>query len=234
MLLPALASAKAKARVIICKNNQKQLHITWALYQDDFQGFFAMNGVTTDVDESANFWIYGGGHSFTERFTNSTAMLDPNRSLFAPYLKSLAIYKCPEDKSTVGPAKTPKVRSYAMNCYVGACDNADFHPLPAFTSFNKADDLGRPTETLLFLDTAPDTICMPQFRVLMTGGQWYHTPATLHRNSGVVSFTDGHIDTHKWVSLRYVAPRGEPHNFSAGPAENLQWIKDHTTYPRSL
>jgi prepilin-type N-terminal cleavage/methylation domain-containing protein len=232
MLLPALAAAKAKARVIICKNNQKQLALTWTLYQDDFQGHFALNGVTTDISEGSNFWVYGGGHAFTERFTNTAALLDPNRTLFAPYLTSLPIYKCPEDKSTSGPAKTPKVRSYAMNCYVGAVQDADFYPVPGYATFNKLEDLGQPSDTFLFIDTAPDTVCMPQFRVLMDSSVWFHTPSTLHRNSGVISFTDNHVDTHKWVGLTYTVPRGEPHLFSAGPGENLRWLKEHTTYFR--
>ncbi|HMD54047.1 MAG TPA: prepilin-type N-terminal cleavage/methylation domain-containing protein, partial [Phycisphaerae bacterium] len=35
MLLPALASAKAKAKGIGCINNEKQLIVAWTLYADD-------------------------------------------------------------------------------------------------------------------------------------------------------------------------------------------------------
>src|SRR5437016_4650536 len=122
LLLPALATAKSKARAVLCRNNEKQLNLVWALYQQDFNGRFARNGVTTEPENDNVYWAYGGGHNYTERFTNKIALVDERRTLFAPYLKALPIYKCPEDQSTSGKgvAKAPHVRSYAMNCYVGA------------------------------------------------------------------------------------------------------------------
>jgi len=37
MLLPALAGAKRKGKQIACRNNQKQIHLAWAMYTSDFE-----------------------------------------------------------------------------------------------------------------------------------------------------------------------------------------------------
>lgn len=238
LLLPGLAAAKAKARVVTCKNNQKQLHITWAIYQDDFEGRFVRNGVKSDPTLGWNYWVWGGGHDYKDRFTNQTALLDQQRTTFAPYLRSTAIYKCPEDKSTLGKTKVPKVRSYAMNCYVGAVPKVpdlDFRPVPGMAVFGKSADLGRPSDTFLFMDVDPDIICMPHFRVLMDGGVWFHNPSALHRNAGVISYTDGHVDSHRWTAVKAgftVRDGMDPHGFRPIPNNvDLEWVKDHTTYP---
>ncbi len=44
MLLPALRQAKDKAHAMTCVNNEKQLHIALALYIDDSNEFYPVNG----------------------------------------------------------------------------------------------------------------------------------------------------------------------------------------------
>jgi len=241
LLLPALAAAKSKARIIICKNNQKQLHLTWALYEGDFDNKFVRNGVRTDVPNGDVYWVYGGGHSYTERFTNDAALLDQTKSLFAPYLKAKLTYKCPEDKSTLAKTTVPKVRTYAMNSYVAATGDfpdLDFRPPAKYATFTKSSDVGRPSDIFLFMDTDPNVICMPQFRVEMDARTWFHNPSALHRNAGVISFTDGHIDSRKWTAVKPLfrfAAGAEPHDFPAQPnTKDLDWVKEHTTYLRDL
>ena len=240
LLLPALASAKSKARIIICKNNQKQLHLSWVLYEGDNDSKFVSNGVRTDLSNDDVYWVYGGGHNYKERFTNDAALLDQTKTLFAPYLRSKPTYKCPEDKSMLTKTAVAKVRTYAMNCYVASArdfPDLDFRPPAEYARFTKSADLGTPSGTFLFMDTDPDVICMPQFRVEMDKSTWFHNPSALHRNMGVVSFTDGHIETHKWTAVKPMmrfAAGAEPHGFPARPTtKDLNWVKEHTTYRTS-
>src|SRR3954468_23061562 len=62
LLLPALATAKAKAHVVTCKNNQRQIAIAWAVYQDDFNQMLAQNGVHGGGTAADILWVYGWDH----------------------------------------------------------------------------------------------------------------------------------------------------------------------------
>src|ERR1039458_9754668 len=43
MLLPALAANKAKARGMVCQNNNKHLVTAWLMYADDYSQFLPFN-----------------------------------------------------------------------------------------------------------------------------------------------------------------------------------------------
>jgi prepilin-type N-terminal cleavage/methylation domain-containing protein/prepilin-type processing-associated H-X9-DG protein len=91
MLLPALASAKEKARRIVCVNNLKQLHIAMTVYADQNDGQFP--------PRMAPFW--------------------PER--LRPEYEVLTILKCPSDPtgktSPTAPAGSAMAapRSYLLN-----------------------------------------------------------------------------------------------------------------------
>lgn len=241
MLLPALASAKAKAHSAICRNNQKQLHLTWVLYAEDYSDQLAPNGIISgaaNVNPKDMMWVIGHDHSKTAIFTNHEALVDRNLSLFAPYLNSKGTYRCPADSKKIGTRTIPNVRSYAMNAYIASTatpPNYDPFTLEReFQSYKKASDFQNPAETFLFMDVNPDTVCMPHFRVLMRpdAQMWFHVPSTLHKMAGVVSFADGHVDGRKWPTLVKSAIRSNsPHNHPAGATmPDLLWLKAHTSF----
>src|SRR4030095_11234095 len=93
----------------------------------------------------------------------------------------------------------PKVRSYSLNAYLGW-----EKPLAAaistnFVWFGKTSDIsaGVPSDQLLFLDVAPESICHSAF-VIESGEFFYHFPSSEHSRSGVVSFADGHVESPRW------------------------------------
>lgn len=223
LLLPALASAKGKARVVTCKNNQKQIGLTWLIYQDDFRQTLAQNGVNGGATARDILWVYGWDHSNEPALTNGNALVDTRVSLFAPYLKTKATYKCPEDKAIT--RRAPHVRSYSMNAYLGT---TQYQTETGWAVFRKTGDLIRPSEIFLTMDVFPETICMPHFRVPMSNEQWFHAPSTLHKNSGVVSFTDGHVESHRWKNLRF--NKGVRHNVAAAKSADLSWVRERTTF----
>ena len=55
MLLPALAKAKEKAKVIKCVSNQKQIALGYLLYMDDNQGWIPLS--TSDLGDNANWYL---------------------------------------------------------------------------------------------------------------------------------------------------------------------------------
>src|SRR5262245_27151390 len=87
LLLPALTRAKSKAQALSCMKNGRQLLVGWLMYADDYQGV-----VTTAWE-----WV-GGGLAYDGRSDNTNLNYLYEGKL-APYLKSVAVYKCPADQS---------------------------------------------------------------------------------------------------------------------------------------
>lgn len=88
MLLPALATAKEKARQISCINNLKQLRLALTLYADDNDGQFP--------PRFSPYWM--------ERLQ--------------PHYESLTILRCPSDKPDAAPNGDPNTARYAPRSYV--------------------------------------------------------------------------------------------------------------------
>jgi prepilin-type N-terminal cleavage/methylation domain-containing protein len=113
LLLPSLGHAKAQAYRTQCLNNLRQLSQIWVLYAGDNDERLVTNG----DGETISSWVFGSFKSRPVDATNDFMLIDPRRSLFAPYLKTMRIYKCPADRTpgTSATATAPRVRSYAMN-----------------------------------------------------------------------------------------------------------------------
>jgi prepilin-type N-terminal cleavage/methylation domain-containing protein/prepilin-type processing-associated H-X9-DG protein len=239
MLLPALARTKAQAQRIKCVNNLKQLSLIWTMYSTDQNDKLVSNGSGDDVAT----WVAGSFEGSPADATNEFLLFDPKRSLFGPYLRSTAIYKCPTDRAlgTHGTIKTPRVRSYAMNVYVGWGDQA-YRNLPdeqRFLVYRKSSQISRPSPAslLVFVEVNPDSICRPFFGIYEDANtqRIYHYPAAYHQNSGVNSFADGHVESHKWRDPRTIKPTAtdlHSHDFSVPGDQDVQWMKERASAPQ--
>ena len=249
LLLPALAGGIRQVRRSQCINNQRQLLLSWNLYHGDNNERTVANGhgplpsalglssVAPEPD-FPKFWVPGDDHFYYAAFTNAHLLIDSQSALFANYLPSAAIYKCPEDHGTSkvpGGNRVPHVRSYSLNAYIGwSIDRDELNP--DYRVMSKTSDLTEPgpSGVFVFQDVHPDNICYPAFMVRMPGEpeQFYHYPSSLHAGRGVLTFADGHAETHRWTD-----PRTSPQanggilahwNDSTGNAD-LAWIREHTT-----
>ena len=240
LLLPALSKAKDAARRIQCVGNQKQLILTWAMYSGDNRERLVLNG-GQGANVSPYLWVYGGNHGDSQTLTNYSYLLGPNSALFAPYLKTADIYKCPADRSLwpVGGKKVFELRSYSMNCYLGTPAVNVERPLtlgPAFRVYLKSSELATdsPVNRFVFIDVNPASICTPGFGVDMVADVFVHYPSSFHRGLGVVSFADSHVESHKWLDARTrkALPGGAQyiaHNDSSPRNPDLTWIRERTT-----
>jgi prepilin-type N-terminal cleavage/methylation domain-containing protein/prepilin-type processing-associated H-X9-DG protein len=249
LLLPALSKAKDEARRIVCTNNQKQLILVWAMYPADHGERLVLNG-----GEGSNTrpysWVYGGNHGDAQTLLNLQYLIGPDYALFAPYLKIVAPYKCPADRSLwpVNGQNVFELRSYAMNCYMGVPPGNVQSPLfypgnsssPLYVNYRnmaKTSELvaNSPANRFVFIDVNPASICTPGFGVDMDTDQWVHYPSTFHRGMGVLSFADGHVESHKWVDPRTrkgvptVAPYYIQHNDPSPGNQDLYWIRARAT-----
>ena len=237
LLLPALSRVKAEGVRIQCLNNQKQLVATWSLYYQDNNDKLVVNG--GDAAESITaprLWVHGGNHGTPQSLTNTAWLVSPNYSLFSPLMKNTLVYRCPADQMEwlINGRKMLQMRSYSMNCYLGTSSKYNLTPLPfdpTYEMYVKFSDLARsgPANRFVFIDVHPLSICTPGFGVDMTLRTYIHVPSGLHRRRGVVSFADGHIETHRWTDSRIMSNLTSPHGLSAMGSSDLRWIAERTT-----
>jgi len=234
LLLPALAKAKARAQAIQCVNNLKQLAIIWVMYAGDNEERLALNGDGT----LAPNWVSGSFESSPNDNTNTFMLTDPKFSVFGPYLKTTAIYRCPSDRSTVTLAgkKFPVVRSYGMNSHVG-WEGGVYreNPVPGFRVFKKTAEMVAPgsSDLFVFMEIHSESICRPFFGLHMTTPAFYHVPGNYHGHNSTVSFADGHVESHRWLDARtYNPPRNldwHGHNYIVAGSRDVVWLQQHAT-----
>ncbi|HTL55311.1 MAG TPA: prepilin-type N-terminal cleavage/methylation domain-containing protein [Candidatus Limnocylindrales bacterium] len=239
LLLPVLARAKAQALRIQCVNNQKQLGITWALYAGDNREMLVPNGAGQPRPSGPYMWVLGDNHAYLPAFVDPQFIISPKYALFAPYLKTAQIYKCPADQSTMttNGHVAPKIRSYAMNCYVGTPAGTleePFLPTPGYRYYVKSSHIGAdlPAQRFVFMDVNPANICSPAFGVDLADDLFFHYPSSLHRDSGVIVFADTHAESHKWLDARTrkSVANGQiiRHSDPSPRNQDLRWIRERT------
>jgi prepilin-type N-terminal cleavage/methylation domain-containing protein len=233
MLLPALAKARQQAQGIKCVSNLRQLTIAWALYSGDYRTFFVPNGGETEQPVSPTDpnaapggplaqWCPGRQDESSE--LSAAGVVNNNlgwewiqEGMLYPYLKTVAIYQCPADRSGLISFSQfcPHVRSMSMNAWIQPLPVND--PNPPWP--NGSDDSGLrifmkdsdltvpgPANTWLLIDENPCSINDGWFVEDPTevGGspsqpKWVDCPANYHNSACGISFTDGHAQIKKWT-----------------------------------
>jgi prepilin-type N-terminal cleavage/methylation domain-containing protein len=242
LLLPALSAAKAKAQRIACVNNLRQLAQTLFLYADDHTDQLPANGYGSDLTlAGTRLWVVGNQHTDPPSFTNLDYLISPKYALFADYLRTAAIYKCPADRSVVeiGGQSLPKLRTYSLNSYIGWEQPPGSFNNTNYWSFTKLADLSvaSPSELFTFIDVAPGYVCHSAFVVIEGGSGWfYHEPSVQHGKAGVLAFADGHVDGQRWVDPQtFVEAKTKwiSHHFYFFPGNrDLDWLMQHASARR--
>ncbi len=236
LLLPALASAKAKAHGIACLNNLRQIQLAWILYAEGNDGAVP---AAEDDQSSKNqvgsrpgtmgtaAWVSGwlNFSANNRENTNVLLLIHPQHARLAPYQSSPGVYKCPADKSTVtvDGRSHRRVRSVSMNQALGGRPwhaqggfpkTGFWLPAPPYRTFQKLAGMNNPEPSRLFvlIDEHPDSINGGGFAVRMVESDRMHEariidyPASHHNGSGTLSFADGHSEFRKWIDSRTTPP----------------------------
>ena len=237
MLLPVLGRAKATAKRIACTSNQKQLITVWKLYAVDNRDRLAANRQYQTPTMGDQSWVQGAFYDPVES-TNYIYILDPRYALFANYLQTTKVYVCPGDKETVtiGPDPGPRIRSFAMKCYMGWEGPPDTRCIsPVYRIFHKEMEIPTalmPKGAFVFMDVNEKSICWPYFGVKMDTDSFFNFPSSIHNRGGDVSFADGHVEYRRWQDPRTIAANSSDYHRHDEPSPgniDLAWIRERTT-----
>jgi prepilin-type N-terminal cleavage/methylation domain-containing protein/prepilin-type processing-associated H-X9-DG protein len=205
LLLPALAQAKERARVIQCLNNMKELTVGWALYSGDNNERLVLNWVLDSGTSPSNSWVMGN----VSTSTGATNVSDLIGGTLYPYYKSFGIYQCPDAVQVNG--HTP-MRTVSMMDRMGGADDSDsqnynglfsstFALGAVYPMFKKSGDIRNPdsASAIVFVDESQNTVDDSVF--LISWGQWNNSPTARHSKGATFSFADGHVELWKWKGI---------------------------------
>jgi len=235
LLLPALARAKAKGQGIACLGNVKQLTLAWKLYADDHGGALVNNHGIDETRAKRQNWV-NNVQDWGVNDENTNLLLLTEAKL-GPYVgRSVAVFKCPADKSRA--AVGPRVRSYSMNSLVGDPGVLTNRFNPAYRQFFRESDLVNPAQVFVLLDEHPDTLNDGFFMNRLDEYRWGNLPASYHADASSVAFTDGHTEMHRWVvrgenrTVRPAVEGGAAGGFPAQPPTDYDWLRERSSVRR--
>jgi len=191
LLLPALARARAQGQSIACLNNLKQLQLCWQMYTDDYNDKIPPNDASGAIS-LAGSWIEGDA-----RVAAGTTNIA--KGVLFPYNKSVAIYRCPSDRSKV--VRYPNLlRNRSVSMSTGLAHyNPDFRIV--ITRHSGIVD-PRPSGALVFLDEDENSIQNGSLGIRRPAQRQYdfwNLPGSRHRYGCNLSFADGHAEYWKWL-----------------------------------
>lgn len=261
LLLPALAQARATAIQTVCLNNLRQVQLAWQFYSEDNKGLLVINGEDSDANSIIPSWVNGVmGHDDSDseimrrRSTNSALLVASKDALFAPYISTFKTYKCPADRSkvTVKGSRQPRVRSYSMNLYAGywlmrmerdertgvwtdRVSTLSTELNPDFRN-TTAGIMDLPlSKWWVLIEPHEDSIYGPAFFHLVENNNWWGSlPASRHRRSAVLSFADGHAESHRWMDATTLRMPEGKRLFGLPTMEqrDLMWFNERTSPAR--
>lgn len=233
MLLPALTKAKERGLATACLNNLKQLETCAHLYGLDHADHLPPNNSVADISTGAS--LANGGAWCTNNARYDIEPTGIRNAVLFPYNKSLPIYKCPADRSTLETpdgVKLPNSRWRSYNLSQSINGYPEFNPdLSRFIpSYKKASDIRKPNPSGLFtfIDVHEDGIFdalfgipTPQFWGLTQ--EWWDVPANRHGQAANLAFADGHVERWRWRVPKQVKVRFATQ--SVPPAESPDFRK---------
>ncbi|HVV72395.1 MAG TPA: type II secretion system protein, partial [Verrucomicrobiae bacterium] len=212
MLLPALAAARSKARAVSCLNNERQLGLASQIYTDDFNDRLPYNLGSEEIRQSvaqSQFlnWCSSVLDWEADNPDNTNSVLLTQGGI-GPYTsRSAKVYRCPSDTYVsdlqAAAGWTSRVRSVSMNAMIG--DAGQFSRTganvnnPSYQQFFKLSQVPKPAQIFVFIEEHPNSVDDGYFINNPETPSWTNLPASYHNGSVNLTFSDGHLESHKWV-----------------------------------
>ena len=224
LLLPALSTAKAKARQSSCLNHLRQLLLGWQMYASDNNGTLVENQPSTNATPTGNSWVLGN-LKLSQNTTNESFV---RQGKLFPYLTQTGVYRCPADSSQVGG--TPSILSYSMNGWMGGRTMETQYRERGFRTFVRESEVAAaraPSGIWVMLDESEKTIDDGWFLVPMSNVRSApaNQPATRHNRTIGLNFADGRAAVMKLVNSSQ-SQQTSPSSFPG-----WQQLREMTTVP---
>jgi prepilin-type N-terminal cleavage/methylation domain-containing protein/prepilin-type processing-associated H-X9-DG protein len=188
MLLPALSKARERARMAVCMNNLKQIGILFALYVEDYDGYYppTYTGVGgagfpremrwDNLLFACYLWKEGRPGNYPLTFTPVSVRKTP--------------FWCPSARNvTFNITSILGLRAYGVNQY--ALYRNTHSP-------KKATSIKKPSQCLLVLDSDRDIDPLGNnWLVSRIGNGWCGAPGKLHNGGSNCLFADYHVSWFK-------------------------------------
>lgn len=238
LLLPALSKAKTRAQATQCMNNLRQVMFAWQMYIHDANDRLPFNTVfETDLTKS---WCAGWlQYQVSTPDNTNTALF--SRALMGPYFQNPKLFKCPGDPTVDVGNRQPRVRTIAMNAFMGGYfDGSDWVEVQdrakTWRTYHKLSQIERPDMRFVFADECPiinDGLLMHYLPIgttqLPANGIMDDCPASYHAGAGALSFADGHAEIHKWRDAPTLGAKIWP--LTAPSPNDYIWLAERTAGP---
>ena len=243
ILLPVLQAAKIRAMTATCLNNQAQLAKAWVMYTTDNNDYTPGNKYQDEenwVAHTNENWVSGWedptgsvpngpAGSGDADSTNINLLISPVYSTIAQYTGGQpGIFQCPANMVVVKRYPTSKlVRTVSMNCWIGY-NQTNSTVFSGYRVYNKTTTMSGglgPSDVFVFIEERGESIDDGLFAVLppASGATTVENmPSGNHGGDGVLAFSDGHVDQHRWMGM---GPNWSPNSSDAPPYAN-------STYPQ--
>ena len=234
-------------RSVMCMDNLRRLSAAGLLYTEDSGGEYAGNyhgQFTPGVAPGARPWVAGFlDWSTAPDNTNTVFLTDSRYAALAPYLGGDAsAYRCPDDEyvsAFQARRWASRVRSYAMNCFLGEGNQATFPLLdPGYAIYRKPVEFRRvsPRQVFVFLEEHLDSLTDGLFWAPNSPQNWVDFPGSLHDGAAWFTYADGHVELRRWVSSQTVRPvsaSGNMNMVQTTPNDpDLVWWLEHASEPK--
>ena len=170
MLLPALNGAKQEGIAVKCLANQRQMILALNAYMEDNREKFPVNqNVGREYIGPLPCWVAGllDWTPNNADNTNTQCIMDTMEypkghgtpGSLGPYAGDPRIYHCPADvfNCIEGTQSLPRVRSIAMNTYIGMTEGQYTYEFP-WRFYEKITDvvIPGPSDLFIFIDEHPE------------------------------------------------------------------------------
>ena len=245
VLLPALALARSQSRNVICKSNLRQLFLANTGYAIESDNYYVPAAPDITSAQGGRYRWHGVRESPDEPF-------DPTKGPLAAYLADGKVKQCPERVNFVTGRQWNS--NFEQGCggygynhiYLGSRQWQEKSYLNGLQTnrpgweTTKTTEVSRPTETLMFADTAMSnnqsslieySFAEPPFWVYKGKPEtsFYLSPSIhfRHQSRANVTWADGHTDSQLMAQL------DENNVYGINwPAMNLGWFEpiDNTLF----